>query len=174
MNLKKYLRCWINRKPQFCFFVEFHWKTFHEQGSKSRACSSSKWVKNDKSLKSRTLISRSPDLVHGQVDLLPPNGVVTSGIVVGRIFHSGYQLLRMKQLAISSSTDFIFRKKVFYFIFSNFRSKLFPWCRNKIPKKLFFYLKSFIFINDITVTFNRQLKYTLNWLFSVKLKLYFW
>ncbi len=115
----KYLRSWVNWKSQFCFFVEFHWQAFHEQWSKSRPCSSPKWVKDDKSLKARTLVSRSPDLVHGQVDLLSADGVVAPSIVVGCIFHAGNQLLRMKQLTISTSADFIFRneKKIKFYLF---------------------------------------------------------
>ena len=58
-------------------------------------------------LKASALVSQFSDAIKYKVHNFLSNGVVTSGIVVGSIFLTSDQLLRMEQLAVGASPDLI-------------------------------------------------------------------
>jgi hypothetical protein len=60
-------------------------------------------MENNKSLKARALIRQATDLVHAKINLLFANGIMTASIIVGSVFLASDELIRMKQLSISSS-----------------------------------------------------------------------
>ena len=60
-------------------------------------------MEEQKALEASALVSQLPDPVKDQVNHLLANGVVASGIVVGSILLAIDQLLRMEELAVSSS-----------------------------------------------------------------------
>jgi len=64
-------------------------------------------VEDEESLEASALIGELSNAVQNQINDFFPNSVVTAGIVVGSVFLSGDQLLRVEQLAVSSSSDFI-------------------------------------------------------------------
>ena len=64
-------------------------------------------MEKQKSLQARALVGQLPNSVQNQVNDLLSNGVVSSCIIVGRIFLARHQLLRMEQLTVSSSADLI-------------------------------------------------------------------
>ena len=64
-------------------------------------------MEDQEALKSIRLIRHPPDSVHGDLDLLLPNGVMTSCIVVGSILLASYQLFRVEQLSVCSNPDLI-------------------------------------------------------------------
>ena len=64
-------------------------------------------MEDEESLKSSTLVSQFPDSVQDKVDNLFSDGVVATGVVVGRILLSGDQLFRVEQLAVGSGTDLV-------------------------------------------------------------------
>merc|ERR1711990_1212309 len=82
-------------------------KTFHHQGSKSRAGSSSKGMEKKKSLESRTLVSELPDSIQNQIHDLLANGVVASGVVVGSVLLAIDQLLGMVELTVGSNSGLV-------------------------------------------------------------------
>ena len=64
-------------------------------------------MEDEEALETGTLVSQLPDAVKDQIDNLLPDGVVTTGVVVGGILLASDQLLRVEQLAVGASADFI-------------------------------------------------------------------
>jgi len=64
-------------------------------------------VKDEESLESGTLVSEFSGSIENHVDDLFTNGVVTSGVVVSRVFFAGDQLFWVEKLSVSTSSDFI-------------------------------------------------------------------
>ena len=62
---------------------------------------------NKVTLKSSTSICKLANPIKSKVYNLFADGVVSTSVVVGRIFLAVYQLLRMKERTVSSGTDFI-------------------------------------------------------------------
>ena len=54
------------------------------------------------------------DLVQNNINELLSNSVVSTSIVVSRIFFAGYQLFWVKQLSVSASPNLICSKKKMY------------------------------------------------------------
>ena len=91
-----YFWCWINAEFKLWLFSKLHRKSFHQQGSETWPGATTKAVENKEALKSRTLVSKFSDTIDGQVHNFFPNSVVSTSVIVGRIFFSGYQLLWME------------------------------------------------------------------------------
>eukprot|EP00091_Calanus_sinicus_P017923 TRINITY_DN3915_c0_g1_i1.p1 TRINITY_DN3915_c0_g1~~TRINITY_DN3915_c0_g1_i1.p1 ORF type:complete len:144 (-),score=11.13 TRINITY_DN3915_c0_g1_i1:79-510(-) len=66
-----------------------------------------KRVKDQKTLQSSALVCQLPDPVQHQINNLLSNSIVSSCIVVGGILLPSDHLLRMEELAVSSSANFI-------------------------------------------------------------------
>jgi len=64
-------------------------------------------VEDHEALKTSAVICKLADAVKDKVDNFLTNGVVTTGIVVGGIFLSGNDLLRVVKLTVGSGTDFV-------------------------------------------------------------------
>lgn len=64
-------------------------------------------------LQSTTQVCTFSHSVQNQVYDFFSNCVVASGIIISRIFFTGYQLFRMKQMAVGSSTNFIWKTMVY-------------------------------------------------------------
>jgi hypothetical protein len=82
-------------------------ETFHQERGESRSGATTEGVEDQESLESSALISQLPDPVQDEVDNLLSNGVMSTGIVVGGILLASHQLLRVEQLTVGASTDFI-------------------------------------------------------------------
>ncbi len=55
-------------------------------------------MKDDEALQPVALVRHVADLVDGDVDLLPTDGVVAAGVVVGGVLLPGDQLVRVEEL----------------------------------------------------------------------------
>ena len=64
-------------------------------------------MEHEESLETSALISQLPDPIQDKVHNLLANGVVTPGIVVGRVLLPCYQLLWVEQLPVGSNSDLI-------------------------------------------------------------------
>ena len=64
-------------------------------------------MEDKESLKTSTVVSKLSGSVKDKVNDLLSDGVMSTGIVVGSIFLSGDQLLRVVQLSVGSSSDLI-------------------------------------------------------------------
>ena len=82
-------------------------EALHEQRGESRASATSKGVEDEESLESCALVSQLADPVQDQVDNLLANGVVAAGIVVGGVFLSSDELLRVEELPVGAGTHLI-------------------------------------------------------------------
>jgi hypothetical protein len=82
-------------------------KTLQKKGSETRSGSSSGGMEYQKTLKTGTVISQLSDSVQDKVDNFFTNGVVTTGVVIGGIFLTRDDLLRVIQLTVGSGTDFV-------------------------------------------------------------------
>ena len=69
--------------------------------------SPTKAVENQAALKTCALVSQFPNSVQDEVDDLLANVVVTSGVVIGSIFLACDELLRVQELAVGASVNFI-------------------------------------------------------------------
>ena len=84
-----------------------HRQTLHQERSETRASSPSKGMENEESLKPSAVISELPDPVKDKIYDLLAHCVVAPGVVVGRVLLTADHLLRVEQLAVGSSPDFV-------------------------------------------------------------------
>jgi len=82
-------------------------KSLKKKRSKSGSTSTTSGMEDKEALKTGTVISQLSDSVKNKVNNFLTNGVVTTGIIIGSIFLTGDQLLRVVKLSISTSSDFI-------------------------------------------------------------------
>jgi len=82
-------------------------ESLEEERSESRSGTSTDGVEDDEALESSALISELSDSVEAEIDDFLADGVVSSGEVVGGIFLSGDELLRVEELSVGSSSDLI-------------------------------------------------------------------
>ena len=92
----RHLRCWINWKLQLGLLSIINRQPLHEKWSETRTSSSTERVEDEEALESRTLISQLPDPVQNEVDDLFTDGVMASRIVIGGVFLSCDELLRVE------------------------------------------------------------------------------
>jgi len=69
-------------------------------------------MKDHEALETSAVIRELPDAVKDKVDDLLADGVVATSIVVGSIFLSRDELLRVVELAVGASADFIKRSRL--------------------------------------------------------------
>ena len=102
-----HLRSGVDGELQLGLLAVVHGETLHQQGGESGSSSTTKGVEEKESLETSALISQLPDPVKNQVNNLLANGVVTPGVVVGGVLLASDQLLGVKQLTISSSSNLV-------------------------------------------------------------------
>jgi len=64
-------------------------------------------VEDEEALQTGTLVGQLADAIKYQIDDLLADGVVATGVVVGRILLAGDELLWVKQLTVSTSANLI-------------------------------------------------------------------
>ena len=64
-------------------------------------------MEDEEALETGTLVSQLPDAVQDQVDELLPDGVVTTGVVVGGILLTSDQLFRVEKVAVRARPHLI-------------------------------------------------------------------
>jgi len=82
-------------------------EALEEKGAKTRSSSTTGGVEDHEALKTSAVISELADAVKDKVNDFLADGVVTTGVVVGSIFLAGDDLLRVVELAVGTSADFI-------------------------------------------------------------------
>jgi len=87
-------------------------KSLKKKRTKSRSTSTTSCVEDKETLKTGTVISQLSDSVKDKVNNFLSNGVVTTGVVVGGILLTRDQLLRVIQLSVGTSSDFIKRSRL--------------------------------------------------------------
>ena len=101
------MRRWVHGETELGLLAVVDRESFQEEGSESGTSTTTDGVEDEEALETSAVVSKLSDSVEAQVDDFSTNGVVTSGEVVGGIFLSGDQLLRVEELSVGTSSDLI-------------------------------------------------------------------
>lgn len=82
-------------------------QTFRQQGGEPRSDPCPRAVEDQEALKTCALVGQFLDSVRDQVSDLLASGVVPSGVVIGSVFLSCEELLRVKELAVGASAGLL-------------------------------------------------------------------
>jgi hypothetical protein len=82
-------------------------ETLKEKRAKTRSGTTTSGVEDHETLETSAVISEFADSVKDKVNNLLSNGVVTTGIVVGRVLLARNDLLRVVKLTVGTSSDLI-------------------------------------------------------------------
>jgi hypothetical protein len=98
---------WVHGETKLGFLTIVDRKSLEEERSETGSGTTTDSVEHKETLETSALISKLSDSVEAEIDDFFTNGIVTSGEVVGGIFLTRDQLLRMEQLSVCSSSDLI-------------------------------------------------------------------
>lgn len=101
------LRRGVDGEFELGFLSVVHRETLHEQRREARSSSASKRVEDKETLESSALIGQFSNSIQNQINDFFSDCVVSTGIVVGRVFLSRDQLFRMVKLSVVSTSDLI-------------------------------------------------------------------
>lgn len=82
-------------------------ETLHEESAKTGTGTTTEGVEDQETLETSAVVGHAADLVNDLVNHLLANGVVTTSVVVGRIFLASDHLLRVEQVPVGTSADLI-------------------------------------------------------------------
>jgi len=82
-------------------------KTFKDKRAETGSGTPSYSIEDEETLKTSAIVCKLADAVKNKVNNFLSDGVVTTGVVVGSIFLSGNQLLRVIQLPVGSRANFV-------------------------------------------------------------------
>jgi hypothetical protein len=82
-------------------------QTLQKEGAETGTSSTTSGVEDHETLETSAVVSQLADAVQHKVNNLLTDGVVTTGVVVGSIFLAGDDLLRVIELTVSTSADFV-------------------------------------------------------------------
>lgn len=94
-------------KRKFTFATVVNRKTFQQETSQTRSCTSSSGVEHKETLKTCAAISKLTDAIQDVVDDFLSNGVMSTGVVVGCVFLAVDDLLRMVESAVGSRANLV-------------------------------------------------------------------
>lgn len=106
-NSGRNLRGWVDAKVELGLLSVISRELFQQQRTKARSGSSTNRVKDQESLETAALVGNLSDSINGVFNDFLSDGVVSSGVVVGRILFAVDQLFRVEKLLVRSSSDFI-------------------------------------------------------------------
>lgn len=98
---------WVDSEAELGFLAVVNGQSLKEERAESRASASTDSVEDEEALETCALISELSDSVKAEIDNLFTDGVVATSEVVGGIFFSGDELLRVEELSVSASPDFV-------------------------------------------------------------------
>lgn len=98
---------WVDGESELGFLTVVDWESFEEERSETWSSTTTDWVEDEETLESCALISELSDSVKAEINDFFTDCVVTSGEVVGGIFFTWDELLRVEELSVSSSSNFI-------------------------------------------------------------------
>lgn len=101
------LRSWVNAELQLDLLSEIDRQTLHEKSTEAGTSSTTEGVEDKETLETRAVVGNTADLVQDLVNQLLPNGVVATGVVVGRILLASDHLFRVEERAVGAGADLI-------------------------------------------------------------------
>ncbi len=99
------LRRWRDGETHLGLAAEIHGQTLEEERSETGPGTSPSGVEDEESLESRAVVAHLADLVHDVVNDVLADGVVTTCVVVGRIFLAVDDGLGVVELAVGAGAD---------------------------------------------------------------------
>jgi len=82
-------------------------ESLEKKRTQSRTSTTTSGMENHESLKTSAVISQLSHAIKNKINNFLSDGVMTTGIVIGGIFFTRDELLRMVKLSVSSSADFV-------------------------------------------------------------------
>ena len=107
-NSRGHLRGRVDGKLQLRLFPVVHAEVLHEERGKAGASASTEGVVDDEALEAFALLSQLVDPLLHLGNELSADGVLATGIVIGRVFLAGDQLVRMEEITVFTSSNFIY------------------------------------------------------------------
>lgn len=101
------LRSRVDGELQLGLLAIVHRQTLHQQRGEARTGSTTKAVEHQETLETCALVSQFANSVQNKINELFANSVVTTGVVIGSIFLSCDELLRVEQLTVCTSAHLI-------------------------------------------------------------------
>ena len=98
---------WVDAELELALLAVVDGQTLHEEGSETRSGSTTEGVEDEETLETRAVVGNAADGVKHLVDQLLSDGVVTTGVVVGRILLAGNHVLRVEKAAVGTGADLI-------------------------------------------------------------------
>ena len=93
----------VDAELQFGLLAVVHGKPLHQQGCEPRAGAATEGVEDEEALEAGALVSDLPDPVKNKVDYLLADGVMSPGVVIGRILFARDHLNKRKLTAFINS-----------------------------------------------------------------------
>src|SRR3546814_198408 len=106
-NSSRHLRSRGDSKGKLGLAAVVDGQTLQEKRSETRSSTTASGVEDEEALETSAVVSQLADSVEHEVDNLLANGVVTTGVVVGSILLARDDLLRVVELAVGASADFV-------------------------------------------------------------------
>jgi len=101
------LRRRIDGETKLGLLTVINRESFEEEGSKTGSGTTTDGVEDEETLETSALIGKLSDSIEAEIDDFLTNGVVTTSEVVGSIFFTRDELLRMEELSVGTSSNFI-------------------------------------------------------------------
>lgn len=101
----------VDRELQLRSLAVLHAEALHQQGREAGARAASKRVEDEEALQARAHLREAAHSLHHHVNHFLSHSVVAASVVVGSVLLAGNQLLRVEQLTIGASANFVCRRK---------------------------------------------------------------
>jgi len=106
-NCSGHLRGRIDSEAKLGLLAVVYGKTLKEERTETRPGTTTDGMEHQEALETSAVVGELADTVEGEVDNFLADGVVTTGVVVGGIFFTRDQLLRVEELTVGTGADFI-------------------------------------------------------------------
>jgi hypothetical protein len=101
------LRSWIDTELELALLAVIDGQTLHQQGTETRAGTTAKGVEDQETLQSRAVVGDLSNFVQDLVNQLLSNGVMATGVVVGRVLLASDHLLGVEKTTVGTGADLV-------------------------------------------------------------------
>jgi hypothetical protein len=101
------LRGRVDTELELALLAVVDGQTLHQQGTETGTGSSAEGVEDEEALQTRAVVGNAADLIQDLVDELLSDGVVATGVVIGRILLAGDHVLGVEQGAVGAGADLV-------------------------------------------------------------------
>ena len=101
------LRSRVDAKLELALLAVVDGETLHEEGTETGTGTTTEGVEDEEALQTRAVVGNAADLIQDLVDELLSDGVVATGVVVGRILLAGDHVLGVEQGAVGAGADLV-------------------------------------------------------------------